>query len=130
MKIVTVSLRHQRVSPKKMRPVLNVVRGKSVNLALDKLETIERKSARILKGLIRCGVTACKTKDYQQDELVICEAICQEGKKLKRTAVDARGRSRGFVKRASHIKLSFSKKQVPLAEKVENKQGKENGPKS
>jgi large subunit ribosomal protein L22 len=140
-KIVTVTLRHQRVSPKKMRLVLGLVRGRSATEASEALSAVEKKSAGLLRNLLKSGVSACRAKDYKEEELVVSEAVCQEGKKFKRTAVDARGRSRGFMKRMSHVKLTLSKKEsdgadkaakaaVPATDKITSDKGKKNGPKN
>lgn len=121
MKIVTVSLRHQRISPQKVRLVLDVIRGANPNEAISYLNSANKKAARILSGLVKSGISACKSKDYKEEELYISEAVCQEGKKLKRTMVSARGRSRGYLKRMSHVKLSFSKNEKVLSDKKEDK---------
>jgi len=128
MKIVTVSLRHQRISPKKVRLVLDMIRGSKAEGAVSYLNSENKKAARVLSSLVKSGISACKSKDYKESEIYISEALCQEGKKLKRTMVGARGRSRGYLKRMSHIKLSFSKNNLPA--RAGAKQEKTDGTKS
>ena len=131
MKITTVALRDQRVSPKKARLVIDVVRNRPVVEALTILTNLNKKSARIVRSLVLSGVDACKARDYKAEEIFISEAICQEGKRLKRFMVSARGRSREYKKRMSHLKVTLSKieKTEGKAKPKLKKEGK-NGSKS
>lgn len=131
MKITTVTLRDQRVSPKKARLVIDAVRNCPVAEALTILTNLNKKSARIVKSLVLSGVDVCRAKDYKIEEVFISEAICQEGKRLKRFMVSARGRSREYKKRMSHLKVTISKieKTESKAKPKLKKEGK-NGSKS
>jgi len=133
-KIITVSLREQLISPKKARLMVDLVRGKNAEKALSILKFTNKKSARLVGKLLKSGLDACKQKDYSAKDLYLCEAVCNEGRRLKRFAIGARGRSRGFTKRYSHIKISLcrtseeddsKKKEKAKPEKV-----KKNGTKS
>lgn len=115
-KIVTVALRDQRISPKKARLVIDFVRGMKAEEAQSALGRLEKKGARDVARLLNNAVDAAKNKDYKIEDLYICESICQEGRKLKRFQVLARGRSTQFKKRMSHLKISLSK----VEEKTEN----------
>lgn len=115
--------------------VINLVRGKGAEDALSLLRFTNKKSAKLVEKLLKSGLDACKQKDYKAQDLYLCEAVCQEGRRLKRFMVSARGRSRGFTKRHSHIKISLCKVSDPkeLEEKkeiVEKKIKAKNGTKS
>ena len=73
------------------------------------LRHLEKKGARDVTKLLKNAVDGAKNKDFNQEDLFISESICQEGRKLKRFTVLARGRSTQFKKRMSHLKISLSK---------------------
>lgn len=107
--ITTVSLREQKVSPKKARLVMNLIKGKSALSALDILATTDKKSARLVHSLVKSAIDSAKNKDFKEEDLVIYESIAQEGKRMKRFFIRARGRSAKYVKRMSHLKISLIK---------------------
>ena len=107
--ITSVSLRNQRVSPKKARLVMSLVRGKTVVNAADILSNTNKKSASLALALLKSAVSSAKNKDFKEEELVISESIAQEGKRMKRFFIRARGRSAKYEKRMSHLKISLSR---------------------
>jgi len=107
--ITSVSLRNQRVSPKKARLVMSLVRGKTVVNAADILSNTNKKSANLALALLKSAVSSAKNKDFKEEELVISESIAQEGKRMKRFFIRARGRSAKYEKRMSHLKISLSR---------------------
>ncbi|OQA52784.1 MAG: 50S ribosomal protein L22 [candidate division WS2 bacterium ADurb.Bin280] len=122
MKIITVSLRNQKVSPKKARLVMTLIRGLKANDALRQLEFYEKKTSAMAKSLLKSALSAAKQKDFDQEDLVISESICQDGPRMRRFYIRARGRSTVFHKRSSHLKISLStvEKSEPL--KTEDKE--------
>lgn len=107
--ITTVTLREQKISPKKARLVLNSVRGSLVANAMITLDLQDKKGSLLVTQLLKNAVDAAQAKDFKIDELFVSEAVCQEGRKLKRNQVKARGRSTTFRKRMSHLKISLAK---------------------
>jgi large subunit ribosomal protein L22 len=107
--ITTVNLREQNVSPKKARLVMNLIRMKSATRALEILETTNKKSAGLALSLLKSGIDAAKKKDFKEEELIICESLANEGRRMKRMFIRARGRSTGYVKKMSHLKISLGK---------------------
>jgi large subunit ribosomal protein L22 len=118
-KITTVTLREQRVSLKKARLVMNLVRGKNALNAIDILKNTNKKSAKLVIALINSAIDSAKNKDFKADDLVIVESLAQEGKRMKRFYIRARGRSAKFQKRMSHLKISLGE-----ATPAKPKQGK------
>jgi len=119
MKIVTVSLREQRVSPKKANLVMSYLRGKNAVSALQELKLMPQKSARLAAALLKSALDAAEKKGINSEELIIEEAICQEGRKFKRNFVRARGRATTYLKRMSHLKISLSKIEIDKSDKSE-----------
>jgi len=107
--ITTVNLREQNVSPKKARLVMNMIRMRPATRALEILQTTNKKSADLALSLLKSGIDAAKKKDFKEEELVVCESLVNEGRKMKRMFIRARGRSTGYVKKMSHFKISLGK---------------------
>jgi len=125
MQITRATARNQSVSPKKARLVIDLVRGKDLEQALDIAKFTNKKTAKIVLHLLTSAADSALKKGFELSELVVSEAVCQEGRKLKRMFIRARGRSTRFLKRSCHIKIGLSK-----TEKIDkiNKQLKDSKP--
>ncbi|PIQ63335.1 MAG: 50S ribosomal protein L22 [Bacteroidetes bacterium CG12_big_fil_rev_8_21_14_0_65_60_17] len=99
--------KHIRSSAKKMRPVVNVVRGKTVPEALDALNFLPQKVTRIVKLTILSAVH--NMLDQNQDErideqeLLIKEIRVDQGPAFKRFRPVSRGRAHPILKRTCHL---------------------------
>lgn len=109
LQICRATARDQSVSPKKARLVIDMVRGKSLEQAIDIAKFTNKKSAKILYHVLNSVADSASKKGFEKSELFVSEAVCQEGKKLKRVFIRARGRSTRFLKRSAHIKIAVSK---------------------
>ena len=127
--ITTVTLRQQRISPKKARLVMNLIKGKTALSALDILSTINKKSAKLAEALLKSAIDSAKAKDFKEEELVIHESIAQEGRRAKRFFIRARGRSAKFQRKSSHLKISLIKHETQDV-KTKKIKGKNDGKKS
>lgn len=128
--LITVQLREQRISPKKVRLVMNLIRLKNVENALDILKNTNNKSAKIALSLLKSAQSAAIEKNYKINELTICESLANEGRKLKRYFIKARGRSTRYMKRSSHLKISLCKIEEQMDIKKKKSKGRKNGKKS
>lgn len=91
-------------SPRKVRLVVDAIRGKKVTQAIELLEFSPQKSAPVLRKLILSAVANAKERTgVELDELYIREAWVDEGKKLGRSLPRAQGRATPIKKRRSHI---------------------------
>jgi large subunit ribosomal protein L22 len=128
MQITRATARNQSVSPKKARLVIDLVRGKNLEEAIDIAKFTNKKTASIVLHLLVSAADSANKKGFENSELIVSEAVCQEGRKLKRMFIRARGRSTRFLKRSCHIKIGLSKKEsiskVEKQPKQEKAQGK------
>ena len=92
-----------RISPRKARDVIEVVKGKSVLQALAILRALNKKGARILEKVVRSAIANAKSKGYQDNALFISKAIANEGPSFKRYRSATFGRATMIKKRTSHI---------------------------
>ena len=107
-----------RSSPRKMRTVVNVVRGKSVPEALDTLAFMPQKVTRTVETTMRSAVHNLMDKfpdeRFDEDELVVREIRVDEGPMFKRFRPAPRGRAHPIRKRTCHLTVV-----VGLAEELE-----------
>ena len=96
--------RFVRISPRKVRLVMDEVRGKKVEDALNLLTFAPQKGARLLRKLIRSAVSnAQHNSNLDPDSLVIKSVYADEGPALKRFIPRAQGRATQIRKRTSHL---------------------------
>lgn len=103
---VTVTLRHIRISPDKIRLVADLIRGKSVQDADVILIHCPKAAARPLRKLIALGI-ADADHNFKLDpgNLKIKTILVDAGVTMKRFRPRAFGRAAMIRKRASHVKL-------------------------
>ncbi len=103
---VKASAKKIRLSPRKVRLVIDLVRGAKVNDALDQLMFVNKGPKNTVVKLIKSAVAnAVNTYDLSEDNLFIKEIRVDEGVTLKRWMPRARGRATPVRKRTSHIML-------------------------
>ncbi len=96
--------RYVRIAPRKVRIVINLVRGKPVKEALDILKFVPKRASRVVEKLIRSAV-ANATHNHEMDEarLFIEQAYVNEGPVMKRVRPEMRGQAFPILKRMSHV---------------------------
>ena len=101
------SATHIRISPRKVRMVVDTVRGKSVSQALSILGFTRKKAALPVQKLLKSAVANAAENDgiSDVDTLVIDRIMVDEGPTLKRFMPRARGRATPIRKRTSHIRI-------------------------
>lgn len=103
---VKASLKHLRMSPRKARLVIDVVRKMPVNIALDQLKFINKKAAEPIACLIKSAIASgINTYSLEADNLYIKEIRSDEGVTLKRWMPRAHGRATSIRKRGCHLTL-------------------------
>lgn len=109
--MITASLKNYRQSPRKVRSVANLVRGKSVEQALNTLNFLSKKAADPLYGLLLSAIANAKNNfNIEKDALVIKELRVDAGYILKRRMPRARGSAFPINKRTSHVLLVLAPK--------------------
>lgn len=102
--ISKAKLSNARVSPRRARLVINMVRGKSVGQALQDLEFCDKKTAPLVHKLLLSAVANAKHKEgVEVEELFVKAACVDEGRVLNRWMPRAQGRATPIRKRHSHI---------------------------
>jgi len=93
-----------RISPRKVRPVMDQVRGKRVDEALNLLAFAPQKGAYLLRKVVQSAVAnAEQNTNLDVDTLYIKRVYADEGPTLKRFRPRAMGRATRIRKRSSHL---------------------------
>ncbi len=106
---IRAKVKYLPISPKKVIPVVNLIRGKKTTEALEVLKFVPKKASRYLVKLINSAVANAKN-NYKLDEqnLYISKIIVNCGPSLKRIKFRARGGRDVIKKRTSHIDVVIS----------------------
>ncbi len=117
---VKASLKHLRMSPQKVRLVVDLVRKLTVEDALNQLRFVNKLAAGPLSKLIKSGIAnAENTYNLKRDNLYIKEIRSDAGVTLKRWMPRAHGRATTIRKRACHISLILAEIKESGAKKKE-----------
>ncbi len=99
------------ISARKARLVVDLVRGKRVQTAIDTLAYTHKKAAPMVKKLIESAVAnASQQATVDVDQLVVKEIYVGEGKTTYRWLPRAQGRATPMRKRTSHITVKLAEK--------------------
>ena len=94
----------QRISPIKARLMVDLVRGKSANEALNILTNYNSKSARIVKKVVQSAVSnAVNNNKLDADKLFIKDIRADQASTLKRRVPGSRGSIDKFYHRRTHV---------------------------
>jgi large subunit ribosomal protein L22 len=112
----TAKLNYVRVSPQKARLVLDLIKGRRVEEALDTLTFSKKGIAPKLFKLLRSAVenanyvSAEKGLDVDVDRLVVTRAIANDGPRMKRIRPAPMGRAYRYQRRIAHIEIALAEK--------------------
>ena len=98
-----------RIAPRKARLVIDLIRGKNVAEADKILRNINKEAARLSrKVLVSAVANAENNLGLNKADLVVKEAVVNEGQTMKRMRFGSRGHVDPIKKRTSHIKIVVS----------------------
>ncbi len=103
--ISKATLTNFKVPPRKARLVVDLIRGKQVEQALDILSCCDKKTGPMLRKLLLSAVANAGTQSVDVDELYVKRAWVNEGRVLQRIMPRARGSASPIKKRHSTITL-------------------------
>lgn len=104
-------LRHLRVSPDKVRLVVNQIRGQKVDQALLTLTYSKKQVAgAVKKTLLSAIANAENNLGLDVDTLVVSKAYVDGAGMLKRISPQSRGRAVRILKRLSHVTVAVAPK--------------------
>lgn len=93
-----------RVTPRKARLVIDLVRGLGVNEALGLLSNVNKAASPIVSKVIKSAASnAINNFGMREENLYVAEIYANDGIKMKRFLPRAKGSASGLVKRTCHI---------------------------
>lgn len=106
-KLYRAVMKSVRVSPRKVRLVIDLIRGKNVGQALGILDNTTKRSSPIVKTLLKSAIANAEqhNEDLDVDALKVKTAFVDSGPTLKRWRPRAMGRGAPIRKRTSRITL-------------------------
>jgi large subunit ribosomal protein L22 len=119
--------RFQRVSPQKARLVLDLIKGRGVQEALDTAAFAKKRIAPVVHKLLTSAVDNAKYVageqgvDLDVDNLYVKTALANDGPRMKRIRPAPMGRAYRYQRRLTHIVLSVAEREgsASLVTKVE-----------
>ncbi|MBW1989482.1 MAG: 50S ribosomal protein L22 [Deltaproteobacteria bacterium] len=101
---VQATAKYMRISPRKVRRVADVVKGKPVEAGLNTLKFMPQKAAAMVSKVIQSALANAESQtNMDVDSLVIKNIYADQGPTLKRWRPRAQGRVGRILKRTSHI---------------------------
>jgi large subunit ribosomal protein L22 len=108
---VKAHLNYLRIAPRKVRLVVDLIRGKSVQEARNILNFTVKRAALPIRKLLDSAVANAKNNfNLDEKKLYIKKIFVNEGPKLKRYRPASRGRAVEVQKKTSHITIILDEK--------------------
>jgi large subunit ribosomal protein L22 len=109
-------LRNCPTSPRKMRYVVDMIRGQEVNRALDILKFSKKDAAERVEKLLKSAIANWQKKNegerLEDNTLVVSEVKVDSGRVLKRLRTAPQGRGYRMQKRSNHVTIVVDKMQT------------------
>ena len=101
------SARYIRISPRKVRIVIDLIRGKNVNEAEAILANTPKSASEPVAKLLKSAIANVEYKEFDRNNLYVAEIYASEGPTLKRMMPRAKGQAARILKRMSHIHIAL-----------------------
>src|SRR5699024_7103604 len=100
-----------RIAPRKVRLVVDLIRGKDVGQAISILRHTQRGASPIVEKVLNSAIANAEHNyELDPDNLIVSEVYVDEGATLKRFRPRAQGRASSINKRTSHITVVVTEK--------------------
>ncbi len=101
-----------RVSPQKARLVIDLIRGKNVDVAMARLDMTDKGVTKVITKVLKSAVANAENNNKLDiDKLFIKEAFVDQGPVMKRMQPRAMGRGFAIRKKTSHITIVVDEKE-------------------
>ena len=105
--------KYVRMSPIKLKPVTDLVRGKDLNEALNILKfTPGKRFSEIVEKVVKSAAANAENNyDMNPDNLYVAEVYAHQGPTMKRWRAGSQGRASIILKRSSHVGVTLREKE-------------------
>ncbi|MDD5544067.1 MAG: 50S ribosomal protein L22 [Acidobacteriia bacterium] len=104
------TVRFVRISPQKVRLVVDLIRGKQVGRAIDILRFTKKRGAKHVEKVLRSAIANAQQREesVDVDELYVKKTYVNEGPRLKRIRPAPMGRAYRYQRRLAHITVEIA----------------------
>jgi len=95
--------KYARISPRKVRLIADLIRGRNVQDALNILKFTPNRAAGMVSKVLTSAIANANEAEADVEDLVVDRAFVDEGPTIKRWRPKDRGRANPIMKRTSHI---------------------------
>ncbi len=104
--------KYVRMSPSKLKPIVDLVRGKDLDEALNILKFTPGKGSEIVEKVVESAAANAENNfDLNRDDLYVAEIYANQGPTMKRWRAGAQGRASMILKRSSHVGVTLREKE-------------------
>jgi large subunit ribosomal protein L22 len=127
--------KYMRVSPQKARLVLDLIKGRRVEEAMNTLAFTKKRVAATVEKLLRSALENAnyasteKGVDVDVDNLFVARAVANDAPRMKRIRPAPMGRAYRYVRRLAHLEIALAERTRPGAEATATVVGEEQGAK-
>jgi large subunit ribosomal protein L22 len=103
--------KYVRMSPSKVKPVVDLVRGKDLQEALTILKFTPGKAAEFVEKVVQSAAANAENNfEMDRDKLYVAEISANQGPTMKRWRAGAQGRAGAILKRSTHIGVTLKER--------------------
>ena len=102
--------RYIRVSPMRLRQVIDMIRGKDIPSSIAILTHLEKGSTRFVKKVLESAVSNAKLKGLTEEQLFISKITADKGPSWKRFRAASFGRASEILKHTTHLNIELDLK--------------------
>ncbi|MBO5993718.1 MAG: 50S ribosomal protein L22 [Acidaminococcaceae bacterium] len=108
---VNATAKYIRIAPRKLRIVMNLIRGKKVSEAFAILKFTPKVGSEVVEKVLRSAVANAEhNNDMNVDNLYVSTCYVDQGPTLKRIHPRSRGQAFKILKHSSHVTVCVSEK--------------------
>lgn len=102
--------RFARVSPMKVRQVIDLIRGKDVASSLAVLSNVNKGSTKMISKVLNSAISNAKQKGLAEEQLFISKITADGGPMWKRFRAATFGRATNILKKTTHLTIELDLK--------------------
>jgi large subunit ribosomal protein L22 len=102
--------RFARISPRKARLVIDLIRGQHVSAAQDILRFTSKRSSEMIDKVLKSAIANASEDEADVRSLYVAKALINEGPRMRRWRPKDRGRAHAIIKRISHIVVEVAER--------------------
>jgi large subunit ribosomal protein L22 len=107
------SLKFARISARKVKIVIDLIRGKKVDEALAILKYTPKAASPLVEKILKSAIANAENNhNMKSDLLYIAEVYANQGPTMKRIRAATQGRANRIRKRTSHIEIVLKEKEA------------------